>query len=121
MPIQLALSFPDRWEAPCAPTVWPELGSVEFADPDPETFGCLRLACAAGRAGGVHPCVLNAADEVAVAAFLADRIGYLDIEHVVEQTLGAFDPVRVESLEQLEQVDGQAREQAESWVRSLAR
>ena len=121
VPIQFALSFPDRWAAPCAPTIWPELGRVEFADPDPATFGCLNLALVAGRAGGVQPCAMNAADEVAVAAFLAGRIGYLDIEGVVGGVLERIAPARVESLEQLEAVDAEARARAEELVVARAR
>ena len=121
VPIQFALSFPDRWAAPCPPSVWPEIGHVDFADPDPDTFGCLNLALAAGRAGGVLPCAMNAADEVAVAAFLSGRIGYLDIEAVVGATLEATPAARVESLEQLEAVDAEARVRAEEQVKALAR
>ena len=112
VPIQYALSFPDRWPAPCAPLDFPQLGHIDFAEPDMETFGCLRLALEAGERGGVLPCVLNAADEVAVAAFLAGEAGYLDIERVVGRTLAAFAPDRVESLAQLEAVDAEARAKA---------
>ena len=121
VPIQYALSFPDRWAAPCAPTTWPELGHVDFADPDPATFGCLNLALHAGRVGGVLPCAMNAADEVAVAAFLAGRIGYLDIEAVVGGVLEACAPDSVESLEQLESVDAEARVRAEELVKARTR
>ena len=121
VPIQFALSFPDRWEAPCAPTSWPQLGQVDFADPDPQTFGCLRLALQAGEQGGILPCVMNAADEVAVAAFLQDRIGYLDIEGVVRETLAGFAAEPVESIDHLESVDARARERAGMLVRGIAR
>lgn len=116
VPIQYALSFPDRWAAPCEPLDFPQLGHIDFADPDPETFGCLRLALEAGERGGVLPCVLNAADEIAVGAFLAGRIGYLDIERTVEETLASFDADPVESLEHLEAVDGLARVRAAAFV-----
>lgn len=116
VPIQYALSFPDRWAAPCEPLDFPQLGHIDFADPDPETFGCLRLALEAGERGGVLPCVLNAADEIAVGAFLAGRIGYLDIERTVEETLASFDADPVESLEHLEAVDGLARVRAAVFV-----
>lgn len=109
VPIQYALSFPDRWPAPCDPVDFPRLGHVDFAEPDPATFGCLRLALDAGERGGVLPCVLNAADEVAVDAFLAGRIGFLDIERIVEGTLARFAPDPVESLDQLRAVDEDAR------------
>jgi len=109
VPIQYALSFPDRWPAPCEPVDFPQLRCVDFADPDLETFGCLALALEAGERGGVLPCVLNAADEVAVDAFLKGKIAYLDIERCVARTLAAFEPDKVESLDQLEAVDKEAR------------
>lgn len=109
VPIQYALSFPDRWPAPCPPVDFPQLGHVDFDEPDPQAFGCLRLALEAGERGGVLPCVMNAADEIAVAAFLQGACGYLDIERTVEQTLARFEPEPVESLDQLEDVDARAR------------
>lgn len=109
VPIQYALSFPCRWQAPCTPLDFASVGHIDFAEPDYETFGCLRLALEAGERGGILPCVLNASDEVAVDLFLHGRIPYLGIERVVEETLGAFAPEPVESLEHLEQVDAQAR------------
>lgn len=117
VPIQFSLSFPDRWAAPCDPVDFPSLGHVDFAEPDVETFGCLALALDAGERGGVLPCVLNAADEVAVDAFLSGEIGYLDIERVVGSTLSLFEPVPVTSLEQLEDVDAEARVRAREAVR----
>lgn len=121
VPIQYALSFPERWAPPCEPLDFPQLGCVDFADPDMDTFGCLRLALEAGERGGTAPCVLNAADEVAVAAFLAGEIGYLAIEQVVEAALDVCGSVPVESLEQLEAVDAEARCAARSAVARLAR
>ena len=121
VPIQYALSFPDRWPAPCAPVDFPGLGHVDFADPDSEAFGCLRLALGAGERGGVLPCVLNAADEVAVDAFLEGRIGFLDIEHVVEETLGRFRPDPVESLDHLDAVDSDARRVAHELLGATGR
>lgn len=116
VPIQYALSFPDRWPAPCPPLDFPRLGHVDFADPDPEAFGCLRLALEAGERGGILPCVLNAADEVAVEAFLAGRIPYLGIERVVGETLAAFGAEPVVSLDQLAAVDDEARARAREAV-----
>lgn len=112
VPIQYALSFPDRWPAPCPPVDFPRLGRVDFDEPDPQTFGCLHLALEAGKRGGVLPCALNAADEVAVAAFLRGETGFLDIERTVEDVLARFAPDPVESLEQLEAVDAEARARA---------
>ena len=71
IPIQFALSFPDRWEAPVQPLDFRTLGSLDFAAPDEKTFRCLALARHAGTVGGTLPCAMNAANEIAVAAFLA--------------------------------------------------
>ena len=87
VPIQYALSFPARWSKPTASLDFAALGHIDFAEPDYETFGCLRLALEAGERGGILPCVLNASDEIAVDAFLHGRIAYLDIERVVGRTL----------------------------------
>ena len=83
IPIQYALSYPERWDAPVEPLDFTKLGSLEFAAPDTDTFRCLALARHAGATGGTLPCVMNAANEIAVAAFLADGIGYLDIVRCV--------------------------------------
>ena len=116
IPIQFALSYPQRWEAPCEPLDFTKLGDLTFDAPDLETFRCLALAIEAGRAGGTAPAALNAANEVAVAAFLSRSCGYLDIERAVETVLDYHgsrgDGQKVESLEQLEEVDGWARAKA---------
>ena len=112
IPIQYALSYPDRWPAPCESLDFHEMGSFEFYPPDTETFGCFELAIEAGRTGGTMPCVLNAANEVAVGAFLAGSCGYLDIEHTVCTVLEYHEPQSVESLDQLDQVDAWARARA---------
>ena len=121
VPIQFALSFPDRWEAPCAPACWPQIGHVDFADPDLDTFGCLRLALEAGTRGGVAPCAMNAADEVAVASFLSGDVRFLDIEGIVAGVLEALPDTPVETLEQLEDVDAWARAKASELARLRAR
>ena len=109
IPIQLALSYSDRWTAPCDPIDFRALGDLTFEAPDTNTFGCLRLALEAGRAGGTAPTVLNAANEVAVAAFLSRACGYLDIERAVETVLGYHTPEVVDSLDHIESVDAWAR------------
>ena len=124
IPIQYALSYPERWDAPVEPLDFTKLGSLEFAAPDTDTFRCLALARHAGATGGTLPCVMNAANEIAVAAFLADGIGYLDIARCVEAAMDAHerDSVqRVESLDQLEEIDRWARRIAEEWTRGHAR
>lgn len=112
IPIQYALSRPGRWSAPVAPVDFTTLGSLEFGAPDTATFRCLEIAYAAGRTGGSAPAVMNAANEVAVAAFLAGTCGFLDIERTVEATLSAHDVVRLESVEHIEAIDAEARETA---------
>lgn len=118
IPIQFALSYPERWSAPVAPLDFRTLGTLEFAAPDTDTFRCLALARHAGEAGGTLPAVMNAANEVAVAAFLAEQIGYLDIAACVEDAMDAHERAgvqAVESLEQLEAVDAWARAHARAW------
>ncbi|MHB9004471.1 MAG: 1-deoxy-D-xylulose-5-phosphate reductoisomerase, partial [Coriobacteriia bacterium] len=88
------------------------LGSLDFEPPDSETFGCLALAYEAGRAGGTAPAALNAANEIAVAAFLAGRCVFTDIERTVREVLSAHDTETLESLEQVEHVDARSREAA---------
>lgn len=124
IPIQYALSYPERWDAPVEPLDFTKLGSLEFAAPDTDTFRCLALARHAGATGGTLPCVMNAANEIAVAAFLADGIGYLDIARCVEAAMDAHERdgvQRMESLDQLEEIDRWARRIAEEWTRGHAR
>lgn len=124
IPIQYALSYPERWDAPVEPLDFTKLGSLEFAAPDTDTFRCLALARHAGATGGTLPCAMNAANEIAVAAFLADGIGYLDIARCVEAAMDAHERdgvQRVESLDQLEEIDRWARRIAEEWTRGHAR
>jgi 1-deoxy-D-xylulose-5-phosphate reductoisomerase len=116
IPIQYAFSHPRRWEAPVPPVDFAQLGRLDFSEPDLQTFGCLRLALAAGRERGTMPAVLNAANEVAVAALLAGRLRFLDIEATVESVLEAHHREELESLEQIEEVDSWARARAELYV-----
>ncbi len=117
IPIQFALSYPERWDAPVEPLDFRTLGTLEFAAPDTDTFRCLALARHAGERGGTLPCAMNAANEVAVAAFLEGRASYLGIAAVVEATMEAHEREGVQqvtSLEQLEAVDAWARRFAEN-------
>ncbi len=119
IPIQYAFSYPDRWDAPLDPVDFTALGSLDFGPADLETFGCLRLAFEAGREGGSAPCVLNASNEVAVAAFLGGRCAFLDIERTVEHALEALPVEYLSSLEHLEHVDERARTIAEEFLTAL--
>lgn len=109
IPIQFALSYPHRWESPAAQVDFTQVAPLEFLDPDLDTFRCLTLALEAGRAGGTLPCVMNAANEVAVAAFLADACRLTDIDATVEQVMEQMGGEAVESLEQLEEIDARSR------------
>ena len=113
IPIQFALSYPERWDAPVKPLDFRTLGTLEFAAPDTETFRCLALARMAGTRGGTLPCAMNAANEIAVAAFLEERCSYLGIAEVVEATMDACKVESVESIDQLGEID--------AWARSFAR
>ncbi|MDR2586826.1 MAG: 1-deoxy-D-xylulose-5-phosphate reductoisomerase [Coriobacteriales bacterium] len=114
IPIQYALSYPQRWDAPLEPLDFTRLGQLSFEAPDLETFGALRLALEAGKTGGTAPAALNAANEVAVQAFLSGACHFLDIERVVGEVLAGHTSAPVTSLEQLEEVDAQARRAAHS-------
>lgn len=109
IPIQFALSYPHRWESPAAQVDFTQMTPLEFLDPDLKTFRCLALALEAGRTGGTLPCVMNAANEVAVAAFLADTCNLTDIDVTVERVMEQVGSEPVESLEQLEEIDARSR------------
>ena len=117
IPIQYALSYPERWDAPVAPLDFTKLGRLEFAAADTDTFRCLALARAAGERGGTLPCAMNAANEVAVAAFLAGEGSYLGIAECVETVMDAHDVQHVESIDQLLEVDAWARTEARKRIR----
>ena len=91
LPIQYAFSYPERWQTPITRLDVAQMGALEFEPPDPDRFPCLRLAYAALERGGAWPVVLNAANEMAVEAFLAGCITFPMIPHVIEQALGAAD------------------------------
>jgi 1-deoxy-D-xylulose-5-phosphate reductoisomerase len=115
IPIQYALTFPDRRPSP-APFFDFAGVTLDFEPVDTETFPALDIAYAAGRAGGSSPAVLNAADEIAVEAFLQGRIGFLSIARVVEMTLEEVPWHSVETVGDVVEVDRQAREVAASLV-----
>jgi 1-deoxy-D-xylulose-5-phosphate reductoisomerase len=112
IPIQYALSYPRRWPAPVTPVDFTTIGALAFEPPDLETFRCLALALTAGREGGTFPAVLNAANEVAVDAFLSGRCRFTDIDRVVEAVMALHTPERLESIDQVEAVDLWARDAA---------
>ena len=116
-PIAYCLAWPDRMAAPMPPLDLVSIGRLDFEAPDPVRFPALRLAREALEAGGARPAILNAANEVAVAAFLDRRIGFLEIAAIVEDTLDRYDPAAPETVEAVLVVDAEARRLAGARVK----
>jgi 1-deoxy-D-xylulose-5-phosphate reductoisomerase len=112
VPISYALNHPDRMDVPVAALDLVELGALTFEAPDLDSFPCLRLAREAAEAGGTAPCVLNAANEVAVHAFLAGDLSFTGIPRVIESTLSELPAQPVRHFSDLYAADAQAREVA---------
>jgi 1-deoxy-D-xylulose-5-phosphate reductoisomerase len=112
VPISYALHYPDRADVPVAALDLAELGQLTFEAPDLGTFACLRLAREAAAAGGTAPCVLNAANEIAVHAFLRGDLSFTGIARVIESTLAELPPRPVRHFSDLYEADAQAREVA---------
>lgn len=109
LPIQYALTYPKRDEGVIGSIDFAKLGSLSFAQPDTETFGCLRLAYEAAKTGGTAPVVLNAANEAAVALFLQNKIGITDIEYIVEKELGRHRAVFDAGIDDIIELDAAVR------------
>jgi 1-deoxy-D-xylulose-5-phosphate reductoisomerase len=109
VPISYALHYPERVDVPVKPLDLAELGALTFEPVDTDAFPCLRLARDAALAGGTAPCVLNAANEVAVHAFLEGRLGFLGIPAVIEATLERIPAAPVRAFESLYDADHEAR------------
>ena len=118
LPIQYALTYPERMASTLARLDFARLGALTFEEPDTKTFRGLAIAIEAGRAGGTAPCVMNAANEIAVAAFLDGSIGFLDIYDIIEQTLSARSVRPAESFEILREEDAWARAYAARLLQS---
>ena len=112
IPVQYALTYPERLPTDLDPLPLDRPLDLRFEPPDPERFPCLRLAREALAAGGDAPAVLNAANEVAVAGFLAGRLRFPDLPAVVEETLAGADPAEPRDLETVAAADRRARERA---------
>ena len=119
LPIQYACSYPERWEAPVARLDLTAAGRLDFQKPDLERFPCLRLAYRALEAGPSQAVVLNAANEVAVASYLEEKISFISIPHVIEQAMAAHTPVAVPTLEAVREVDRWARLYSQNLARGL--
>ena len=121
VPISYALHFPERADLEVPRLDLADVGALTFEQPDLATFACLRLALEAGEAGGTAPCVLNAADEIAVAAFLDGRIAFTAIAEAIERVLAEMPAQPVTHFEDLFLVDAEARRRTEEQVGGLAK
>jgi 1-deoxy-D-xylulose-5-phosphate reductoisomerase len=108
------LTYPERLPSPVAPLDWTTISRLDFVPPDRKKFPCISLAYRAMQMGGTAPAILNAADEIAVEAFLDRRIPFLDIPKLIEATLGAHKAGAADSIESITHADGWAREYARS-------
>jgi 1-deoxy-D-xylulose-5-phosphate reductoisomerase len=113
LPIQYACSYPERWDTPLPSLDLTRAGFLEFFEPDDDRFPCLKLAYRALRTGGTQPVVLNAANEVAVAAFLAGKLGFTSIPVVIDRAMNAHSVEAISTLEIVRKVD--------RWARAYAR
>jgi 1-deoxy-D-xylulose-5-phosphate reductoisomerase len=120
MPIQYALTYPERAASNEPALDWSKLRRLDFAKVSTRRFPCLRLAKEAMKKGGAWPCALNAADEIAVAAFLERRLPFLGIPEVIERVLGRTPKVRFESMDDVLTADLEARRMAKEEVEKLA-
>ena len=121
IPIASALAWPERITTSCKPLDLATIGQLTFEQPDVERFPALRLARAAIAEGGAKPAILNAANEVAVAAFLAGQITFLEIAALVEATLTVYVPEAPANLEDLFSIDADARQYARAVLEKLTR
>jgi 1-deoxy-D-xylulose-5-phosphate reductoisomerase len=120
VPISYALHLPERADVPVPSLNLAELRELTFEEPDEETFPCLRLAREAASAGGTAPCVLNAANEVAVQAFLDGEIRFTAIAEVIERALAAHEPGPVRHFSDLYRADAEARIGARELIEAVA-
>jgi 1-deoxy-D-xylulose-5-phosphate reductoisomerase len=121
IPIAHTLAWPDRMETPCQRLDLVKIGSLGFSEPDSDRFPALPLARSALREGGAKPAILNAANEIAVASFLDGAIGFLDIASIAGETLQCCEPSAPASVEEVLEVDRQARAAARDIMRRYLR
>ena len=120
VPIAHALAWPDRMATPCQRLDLAAIGRLEFEAPDFDRFPALALAKDALAAGGARPAVLNAANETAVAAFLREEVGFLDIAAIVAEVLVQYEPPAPQTLADVVAIDAEARQKAASVMRRIA-
>lgn len=116
LPIQYAVTYPERMESPTEPIDFARIGKLTFFEPDREAFPLLALAERVARVGGTLPCIMNAANEEAVALFLNEKIGFTDIADLVQKTVDSYESIQNPSLSDIETVNIEAR----AFVRNLA-
>jgi 1-deoxy-D-xylulose-5-phosphate reductoisomerase len=116
IPILYALTYPERRPTPAPRLDLPRVGTLTFFEPDPVKFPCLRLARAALEAGGAAPIALNAANELANAAFLDRRIRFVDIPQLIERAVEADGSGAITSIEDCIEVDARTRRRVETWL-----
>ena len=121
IPIAYAMAWPERIATPATRLDLAAIGKLDFEAPDFERFPCLKLAWDAMRAEGSAPCILNAANEIAVAAFIAGQVSFLDIDAIVAATLARVASGPVGSLAEVVDVDRAARAEARRHVEARAR
>jgi 1-deoxy-D-xylulose-5-phosphate reductoisomerase len=115
-PIAFALGYPERLESGVPSLDFFTIGKFDFEAPDMVRFPCLRLAFDSLRTGGTAPAILNAANEIAVAAFLNERIGFTDIPRMIESVLEQSDIQPASTLDMVIEADRQARVLANIWM-----
>jgi 1-deoxy-D-xylulose-5-phosphate reductoisomerase len=121
LPIQYAFSYPERWVSSLPRLNLAACGPLEFEKPDLESFPCLKLAYRALESGGGYPVVLNAANEVAVAAFLEGALGFTSIPRLIEQALEAHAGNPAHSIDEVRALDSWARQHAQMLVADAGR
>jgi 1-deoxy-D-xylulose-5-phosphate reductoisomerase len=120
MPIQYALTYPDRFEAPVPKINWAEARKWEFLPPDYDKFPLLKVAYQCQEAGGAATCTLNAADEVAVDAFLQEKIAFPSIHEIVSETLSRMPAKTPGSIAEILEIDRHSRRVARELVAARA-
>lgn len=110
LPIQYAVTYPERTDSPCAPLDFAKLGKLSFYEPDRETFPLLALAEKTAKDGGILPCVMNAANEEAVTLFLNRKISFTDIFDLVESVVGTTENKQTPTIDDIEEANRCARE-----------
>lgn len=118
-PIAHAMAWPERFDSGVAPLDIFQVAHMDFEQPDLQRFPCLRLAYEAIKAGGIMPTVLNAANEIAVEAFLNEEVRFTDIAKIIESSMAKFSPVAADTLEKILQADHDARVVAQNIISEL--